>query len=111
MCHWTASPNADHASYVLLRTGDGAGRVITQTQDGLSGLDVNVTPGTNYEYRVDSLRADGSVDSHSAAVHVECCGEPPATTTSTTVHHGDGTTTTTAPHGDGTTTTTVAEHH
>ncbi len=87
-CTWTASPNADHAQYVLLRTGDGHGRVITETPDGLSFTDTTVLAGIGYEYRVDSLRADGSVDAHSPAVDVTFGGSD--ATTTTTVHQDGG---------------------
>jgi len=71
-CSWTASPNADHAKYVLLRTtSDGQpGRVVDQTADGLQYTDTTVSVGTTYGYRIVSLRADGSVDSHSNLVTV-----------------------------------------
>ena len=103
-CTWSAATNADHARYVLLRTGDGHGRVVRSTEDGLSFIDtVDLSLGTvhAYTYRVDSLRADDSVAAHSPAVTVECCSG----TTPTTVHHED--TTTTTIHHDATTTTTV----
>ncbi len=87
-CTWTASPNADHAWYVLLRTGDGHGRVITETPDGSSFTDTTVLAGNGYQYRVDSLRADGSVDAHSPLVNVTFGGGD--TTTTTTVHHDGG---------------------
>ncbi|HEV7523482.1 MAG TPA: hypothetical protein VGP92_00865 [Acidimicrobiia bacterium] len=93
-CAWSAATNPDHARYVLLRTGDGHGRVLLQSEDALSFTDTSVTPGVTYTYLVDSLRADGSVSSHSNRPVVECCG---ATTTTTTEHH-DGTTTTTVHH-------------
>jgi len=108
-CEWTASTNPDHSVYVLLRvTGDGApGRVLVQTHDGQGYTDTSVTAGTGYGYRVDSLRADGTVESHSNLFTITCCGDgPPPTTTPTTEHH-DGTTTTTIEHHDPTTTTTV----
>jgi hypothetical protein len=101
-CTWTASTDPGHANYVLLRTGDGSGRVVLNSADALTFTDTSVTAGVEYEYRVDSLRADGSVDSHSRGVGVECCGG----TTPTTEHH-DNTTTTTEHHSEPTTTTTV----
>lgn len=92
-CTWSASTNPDHARYALLRTGDGQARAVQQTEDGLSFTDTQVVAGITYAYRVISLRADGSVSSHSGLAYVECCGVP---TTTTTVHHEpDGTTTTT----------------
>jgi len=103
-CTWSAATNADHARYVLLRTGDGHSRVVRSTVDGLSFVDtVDLSLGTvhSYTYRVDSLRADDSVSAHSPAVTVECCSG----TTPTTVHHED--TTTTTIHHDATTTTTA----
>jgi hypothetical protein len=96
VCSWSASTLADHARYVLLRTGDGSGRVVFSTEAQLHFTDTEVTAGVTYTYRVDSLRADNSVSSHSPAFTVECCGAvPPPPTTTTTVHVGDGTTTTT----------------
>lgn len=93
-CSWSASTLGDHARYVLLRTGDGSARVVFSTEAMLHFTDTEVTPGVTYSYRVDSLRADDSVSSHSGLATVECCGDAPTTTT--TVHHdGDGTTTTT----------------
>ena len=104
-CSWSASTSAEHAHYVLLRTGDGSGRVIVETADGLAATDTNVQVGTTYAYRVISLRADGSVEAHSGVSAIQCCGDLPTTTTVPTTephHEGDGTTTTTAPHTDGT---------
>jgi hypothetical protein len=74
-CSWTASANPEHQKYVLLRTGDGHGRVITQTEDGLSFSDTMVSAGQSYEYRIISLRSDGSVESHSNLVTIVCCGD------------------------------------
>lgn len=96
VCTWSASTFPDHARYVLLRTGDGSGRVVFSTEAMLSFTDKDVVPSVAYTYRVDSLRADDSVSSHSPAVTVECCGSvPPPPTTTTTMHQSDGTTTTT----------------
>lgn len=111
-CSWSASGSAVHSRYVLLRTGDEHGRVLLESEDALSFTDTSVVAGTGYGYRVDSLRADGSVESHSPLFEIECCGGVP-TTTPTTEHH-EATTTTTEPHEattttephDGTTTTT-----
>jgi hypothetical protein len=108
-CSWTASTDAAHARYVLLRVGDAHGRVLVDSPDALSFTDTTVSAGVTYGYRVDSLRADGSVAAHSPMVYVECCGG----TTPTTEPH-DTTTTIAAPHngeGDGTTTTTTANEH
>jgi hypothetical protein len=95
VCTWSASTLADHARYVLLRTGDGSSRVVFSTEAQLHFTDTGVKAGVTYTYRVDSLRADESVSSHSPAVTVECCGAVPPPTTTTTVHLTDGTTTTT----------------
>ncbi len=81
-CTWTASANADHAGYILVRIGDDQSRVMLQSPSALSFTDESVKPGIEYEYRVDSLRADGSVDSHSPLVSVKVSGD---TTTTTTV--------------------------
>ena len=98
-CTWSASTSPDHAHYVLWRTGDGNGRVVLETENALTFTDTAVVPGTAYGYRVSSLRADGSVDAHSALFRVECCGSStgttptityPGTTTPTTVHRGHG---------------------
>ena len=73
-CRWSASIEAGHAKYALLRTTPNEpGRVVYQSPDGLSFTDTNVTAGTSYGYRVISLRADGSVDSHSNLVTLSCC--------------------------------------
>jgi hypothetical protein len=105
-CTWSASTSTDHARYVLLRTGDDHARVVLESADALGFTDTSVVPGAEYGYRVDSLRADGSVDAHSARFEIGCCGGVPTTTTPTTEHH-DGSTTTTVHQGDGTTTTTT----
>jgi hypothetical protein len=102
-CSWSASNSAAHAHYVLLRTGDGYGRVLLESADALRFVDTSVVAGNGYGYRVDSLRADGTVESHSPLFTIECCGDAP---TSTTTEHHDATPTTTVPQGDGTTTTT-----
>jgi hypothetical protein len=81
-CTWSAATASDHASYVLLRIGDGDGRVPYQGV-GVQATDYNVVPGVTYGYRVDSLRADGSVSAHSGLFNVLCCGDAPATTTTT----------------------------
>jgi hypothetical protein len=105
-CSWSASTSADHAHYVLFRTGDGNGRVVLETENALTFTDVSVVPGTAYGYRVTSLRADGSIDSHSPLFRIECCGAAPITaptiaypgaTTATTVRGGHGTTAKTKP--------------
>jgi hypothetical protein len=98
VCTWSASALPDHARYVLLRTGDGSARVVFSTEAQLHFTDYDVKPGVTYTYRVDSLRADESVSSHSAAFSLACCGDVPPATTTTTVHAGDGTTTTTVVH-------------
>ena len=91
-CSWNASTLPDHARYVLLRTGDGSARVVFSTAAALNFTDTQVVPGITYSYRVDSLRADDSVSSHSGLASVTLA----VPTTTTTVHHdGDGTTTTT----------------
>jgi hypothetical protein len=95
VCVWSAATSADHVRYVLLRTGDGSGRVVFSTEAQLHFTDTEVKPGVTYTYRVDSLRADDSVSEHSPAFTLECCGAVPPPTTTTTVHVGDGTTTTT----------------
>jgi hypothetical protein len=103
-CRWSASTSADHARYVLFRTGDGNGRVVLETANALTFTDSSVVPGTAYGYRVTSFRADGSIDSHSPLFRIECCGAPTTTTptTATTAHYGaDATTTTTVREGDG----------
>jgi hypothetical protein len=70
-CTWTKSTNADHARYALLRTATGApGRVLLQSPDALTFTDSSVAAGGTYGYRVISLRADGTVDSHSNLVTV-----------------------------------------
>jgi len=115
-CSWSASTSADHARYVLLRVGGDQSRVVLESEDALHFTDTSVVAGTGYGYRVDSLRADGTVEAHSPMFTIECCGDAPTTTTTehheatttntehheatttTTVHSGDGTTTTTAPH-------------
>ena len=102
-CGWSASTSTDHARYVLLRVGGDQSRVVSESEDALSFTDTTVVAGTGYGYRVDSLRADGSVESHSPMFTIECCGDGPTTTT--TEHH-DATTTTTE-HHDATTTTIV----
>nr|MDP9336875.1 hypothetical protein [Actinomycetota bacterium] len=104
-CSWSASSSPDHAHYVLFRTGDGNGRVVLETENALSFTDPSVVPGTAYGYRVSSLRADGSVESHSPLFRIECCGDVPTTTTPTTAHH-DATTATTVRGGHGATATT-----
>ncbi len=80
-CTWTASANADHASYLLVRIGDDQSRVMMQSADALSFTDSSVKPGVEYQYRVDSLRADGSVDSHSALVSAQVSADTTTTTT------------------------------
>jgi hypothetical protein len=73
-CTWTASTDTGHTRYALLRTGgSGSGRVVFQSPDGLSFADTTGTPGTSYAYRIVSLRADNSVDSHSNLIAVSCC--------------------------------------
>jgi hypothetical protein len=74
-CHWTASTSPDHAKYVLLRitSVDGPGVVPFQSPDALEFTDTTVTAGTGYGYRVISLRADGSVESHSNVATIMCC--------------------------------------
>lgn len=73
-CSWTASTNADHARYALLRTDGGPnGRVVFQSEAGLAFVDTTALPATIYGYRIVSLRADGSVDSHSNLVTINCC--------------------------------------
>ena len=83
-CTWTASPNADHDHYIVLRTHDGDpnGRAFFPASGALSYTDSMVSPGgASYTYLVDSLRADGSVSAHSNRVTVYCCGDAPVTTT------------------------------
>ncbi len=83
-CTWTASANADHDHYVVLRTHDGDpnGRAFFPGDGALSYTDTTVTAGApSYTYLVDSLRADGSVDAHSNRVTAYCCGDAPTTTT------------------------------
>jgi hypothetical protein len=83
-CTWTASPNADHDHYVVLRTheGDPNGRAFFPSAGSFSYTDTMVTtPAPSYTYLVDSLRADGSVDAHSNRVTTYCCGDAPTTTT------------------------------
>ena len=98
-CSWSASTLADHARYVLLRTGDGSARVVFSTEAMLDFTDTQVVAGVTYSYRVDSLRADDSVSSHSGFATVELAAV--TTTTPTTVHHDGG----------GTITTTTGESH
>lgn len=113
-CSWSAATGADHARYVLLRTGGEQNRVVLESEDAVSFTDTSVAAGTEYGYRVDSLRADGSVAAHSPLFEIECCGGVPTTTpttehhesTTTTTEHHESTTTTTEPH-ESTTTTTV----
>jgi hypothetical protein len=69
-CTWTASPNSAHVKYALLR---GDGRVITQTEDGLSYTDTTVQPDVTYSYVVVSLDAASKVESHSNRVTIDCC--------------------------------------
>lgn len=70
-CTWTKSTNADHAGYALLRTAPGAaGRVVLQSPDAVAFTDSSVAAGGTYGYRVISLRADGTVESHSNLVTV-----------------------------------------
>ena len=98
-CTWSASTNDGHARYALLRitSVDGPGHVICTTEDALHCVDTSVEPATGYGYRVISLRADGSVDSHSGVFTIMCCGDapPPTEPTTPTTEHHDGTTTTT----------------
>jgi hypothetical protein len=101
-CSWSASSSPDHAHYVLFRTGDGNGRVVLETENALSFTDVSVVPGTAYGYRVSSLRADGSVDSHSPLFRIDCCGQ----VTTTTTAHQNATTATTVRGGHGANATT-----
>ncbi len=89
-CTWSASPNADHDHYVVLRTHDGDpnGRAFFPGAGALSYTDTMVTAGgAGYSYLVDSLRADGSVSAHSNRVTVYCCGDAPATTTTISGDH------------------------
>lgn len=76
-CTWSASASPDHPRYVLLRvTNDGQnGRVVDSTVDGLSFTDTTVTTGVQYGYRVVSLRADNTTESHSPMVYLTCCGD------------------------------------
>jgi hypothetical protein len=70
-CTWTKSTSADHATYALLRTTTGAsGRVVSQSPDAVAFTDSTVAAGGAYGYRVISLRADGTVESHSNLVTV-----------------------------------------
>ncbi|HVT76272.1 MAG TPA: hypothetical protein VHD87_04515 [Acidimicrobiales bacterium] len=74
-CHWTASTNPDHVKYALLRINNQntEGRVMTTTENGLEFTDTTVNPGWGYGYRVVSLRADGSTESHSNIFTIPCC--------------------------------------
>jgi hypothetical protein len=73
-CSWTASSDPGHTKYALLRTTpSGPGRVVFQSPSALTFTDTTVTAGATYGYRVVSLRADGSVDSHSNLVTISCC--------------------------------------
>jgi hypothetical protein len=76
-CSWTASTNPEHQKYVLLRVSADSdhGQVVDQTGDGLSYNDTTVTVGHSYAYSIVSLRADGSVESHSNVVTIFCCGD------------------------------------
>jgi hypothetical protein len=77
-CTWSASSSPDHSRYLLLRVdGDGehSGRVVDSTEDGLTFTDTTVVPGHGYGYRVISVRADNSVESHSPMVTLMCCGD------------------------------------
>ncbi len=76
-CTWSASTSPDHARYVLLRVSNDSqnGRVIDSTDDGLTFTDTTVTTGVHYGYRVVSLRADSSTESHSPMVYLTCCGD------------------------------------
>ncbi len=69
-CSWSASSSPDHHKYALLRVDGEHGRVVYQSEDGLAYDDTNVSPDHEYRYRVISLRANGSVDSHSPMVHI-----------------------------------------
>jgi hypothetical protein len=74
-CHWTASTNPDHARYALLRINNQntERRVVWQTETGLEFTDTAVTSGWGYGYRVVSLRADGTTESHSNIFTLMCC--------------------------------------
>jgi hypothetical protein len=76
-CTWSAATSPDHHRYVLLRVQAGGehGVVVDSTEDGLTFTDTTVSLGVQYSYRVDSLRADNSVDSHSPLVTLYCCGD------------------------------------
>ena len=77
-CSWNASTNPDHTKYLLLRIQDNdtKGRVVMQSEDALSFTDSTVQAGVGYGYRVVSLRADGSTETHSNMFTIECCGTP-----------------------------------
>jgi hypothetical protein len=85
--------------------------VLLQSPDALQFTDTTVAAGVGYGYRVISLRADGSVESHSNIATIMCCGDAGSgdgggSPTTTTTEHHDATTTTTE-HHDATTTTTT----
>src|SRR5690242_2442654 len=97
-CHWTAATSPDHAEYLPLRiTSVGEpGRVLLESADALEFADTTVVGGVGYGYRVISLRADGTVESHSNVATIMCCGDTGggSPTTTTTEHHENTTTTT-----------------